>query len=119
MAFVGWFEIAVGIAITAIWVRLLATDEVLELEARDTEMRFHIGVELLTAFLLMTSGIALLLDSGRGTTTFSALAVGALLYTTINSAGYYAQHRRWGAVAGFAVLLLATIAAGTVLVTER
>ena len=117
MAFVGWFEIAVGIAITAIWVRLLATDEVLELEARDTEMRFHIGAELLTAFLLMTSGIALLLDTGRGTTTFSAVAVGALLYITINSAGYYAERRQWPAVAAFFVLALATIGAAASLVS--
>lgn len=45
----------------------------------------------------------------------AALALGALVYTTINSAGYYADLGQWPVVAMFTALTVATGAATVVL----
>jgi hypothetical protein len=116
MRFVGWFEFVTGLAIAALWSLLLATGQVPELTEGRRDILFHIGAELLTALLLIAAGIAVLRVRGQVAAVFAALAAGALLYTTINSAGYYADLGQWQAVAIFAVLTVATVTAATALI---
>jgi hypothetical protein len=47
---------------------------------------------------------------------FAALAAGSLLYTTINSAGHYADLGEWAVVAMFTVLAAVTVTAAAVLI---
>jgi hypothetical protein len=59
-----------------------------------TAMRFHLGAELLTAGAWIASGIGLLTGAlwGPGLGLF---AFDALIYSVINSPGYFAQRREW------------------------
>jgi len=118
VTFVAWFEIVAGSAIIAIWVMLLSAGRVPELAEGDLEIRFHLAAENLSAMVLLAGGIALLSADGTAVSLLAALGLGALGYTTINSAGYYAQRREWPSVVMFAVLTAATITAFAVLITS-
>lgn len=104
---VPWFLIAVGAMIAALWAVLLATGQVPEVERGDPGIWFHVAAELGAAGLAVTAGLAIL-RSRRVGWPLAGLALGALLYTTVNSAGYYADLGDWAAVAGFGVLTVVT-----------
>ncbi len=116
MRFVGWFEIVTGVAIAGLWAMLLTTGQVPELTEGRRDILFHIGAEFLTALLLIVAGIAILTVGSQVATVFAALAAGSLLYTTINSPGYYADLGEWAVVAMFMVLAAATVTTATVLI---
>jgi peptidoglycan/LPS O-acetylase OafA/YrhL len=102
---VAWFQFGIGIAIVWLWTVLLITEQVPEVEAGETKIWFHIVAELFTGILLLWSGRRGL---RRPAPVSSALALGALLYTSITSAGYYADREEWVVVALFGVLVGAT-----------
>lgn len=113
---VAWFELVTGVAIAGLWVMLLATSQVPEIPAGEIDIWFHLLAEFLTAGLLITAGLASF-RAEEGARSRSLLALGALLYTTVNSAGYYAGSGEWPIVAMFTVLALAT--AGAALASLR
>lgn len=107
---VAWFELVVGVAIAGLWVALIVTAQVPEIPAGEIEIWFHLLAEFVTAGLLITAGLASLRAEGKARNR-SLLALGALLYTTVNSAGYYAGGGEWPIVAMFVALALATAGA--------
>jgi hypothetical protein len=115
MQFVGWFAIVVGLAIAGLWSVLLATHQVPELAEGRRDIVFHLGAEFLTALLLVGAGTAVLTTGTGAAPLLAALAMGALLYTTINSAGHYADLGQWPMVAMFGVLAAVTTVAAVVL----
>lgn len=112
---VGWFEIVVGASIAALWTMLLVTGQVPEIGQGRTDIWFHLVAELVTAVLLVAAGMALLTSGGPSAATLAALAAGALAYTTVNSAGHYAQLGQWPVVGMFVALTLATAVVAVVL----
>jgi hypothetical protein len=108
---VGGFLAVAGVAIGVLWVLLLATGQVPEIEAGQADIWFHVVAELAAAVLLVTAGVAVLQDRRRGR-LLAAMAIGALGYTTINSAGYYAEAGDWAPVGLFGLLLVLTVLAG-------
>lgn len=117
MTFIAWFEIVVGVVIAGLWVSLLATRQVPQVEQGRRDIWFHISAELVTAILLLGGGVALLVSGGETAMSVAAVAAGALLYTTVNSSGYYADRRQWPVVGVFGLLAAATVA--TVVVVIR
>lgn len=116
---VGWFQIVIGVAIIGLWVMLLATRQVPQIPAGNRDIWFHLTAELLTAALLAGAGTWLLTTGTDAARTLSAFALGALLYTTINSPGYYADRQEWSMVTMFVVLASVTAAAaGFVIATS-
>ena len=114
MKLVAAFQLIVATAMLSLWAVLLITGQVPEVEQGRTDIWFHLGAEVVTASLLMIAGIALLRSTSPSGPTarsrlLSAFALGALLYTAINSAGYYAELGEWPAVAMFGLLTIATI----------
>lgn len=112
-----WYPIVislgVGIAILGLWSMLLARRQVPELTAGLASMRFHLTAEILTGALLIIAGVA----SRAGVAwapPVAAAALGAALYSTINSPGYYADRGEKALVVMFAVL--AVLIAGAIVV---
>lgn len=116
MTIIAWFQIAVGGGILGLWTTLLVTRQVPEISAGKRDIWFHIAAEALTAALLLAAGIWWLIDATREPRVLSAFALGGLLYTTVNSPGYYAEQRNWPAVAMFTGLASVTTVAGAVAV---
>lgn len=105
---VAWFQLVIGVSILAFWTVFMSTGRVPEIEAGERAIWFHVAAELTTALLLVAAG----LRSTRQPARFlSALALGALLYTSINSPGYYVDLGEWPMVVMFGVLFAITAVA--------
>jgi hypothetical protein len=116
---VGWFLVVVGLAIAGVWTLLLGSGQVPEVADGRVDIIFHLVAEALTATLLVTAGVGLLRGWPRAP-LLAAVAIGALAYTAVNSAGYYAGSGDWPAVTMFAVLAVGTaLAAWRVLRRDR
>ena len=119
MIFVGIFALLVGILMIGQWTVTILKKQVAGPEAGmagrgKVEMAYHWAAEFLTAVLLIIAGMGLLSDAGWGRMTFF-IADGMLIYTVINSAGYFAQQGQKPMVIMFAVLLvLAVVSLGVV-----
>ena len=121
MTFAALYAIVIGILMIGQWIFSIAKKQVPGPEAGPivgrgpVEMLFHWAAEFITAIALLVGGLGLLLGWTWGARVY-LIAVGMLLYTVINSPGYFAQKREWPMVGMFAVLLiLALVSLGLVL----
>jgi len=101
------YGMLVGVAMIGLWITLLLTGEVPELETNPLEIRYHLAAEVLTAVALVGSGAGLW-QGRRWADRAFAVALGLLLYTVINSAGYYADLGDVGMVGVFTALTALT-----------
>ena len=95
MVRIGWFQVVVGAGLLLVWPALILAGEVPELQAGQRDIWFHIAAEVITGLLLVGAGALLLRRPDTGARMLSTFALGALLYTGINSAGYYAELGEW------------------------
>jgi hypothetical protein len=110
------FCLAVGGLMVVQWLVSLASGGVPELETQPFAIGFHLAAEALTAALLAAAGIGLLRRVAwwKGV---ALVALGALLYTVVNSSGYFAEAGVWPMVGVFAVLAVVALTAVRALLT--
>ena len=114
MLFSAIFSIAVGVLMIIQWIITIARGNVQSLEAGSTagrgrtEMMFHWVAEFGTSLMLLLAGIGLLVNSTWALIVFY-IATGMLIYTVINSPGYFAQQKQWPMVSMFSVILILAI----------
>lgn len=104
----GGFVILVGVGMLALWVTFYATGQIPEFETNPYEILYHLFAEILTAVALIVSGVGLFRRNQTARRLYP-VALGLLLYTVINSAGYYADLGEAAMVGMFAVLTIATL----------
>jgi hypothetical protein len=110
MLFPAIFAMSVGALMIAQWAVTLVRSPVAgpdqdPISGRGTtEMAFHWVAEGATAAALITAGFGLLLG-WNGAPKLYLVSIGALIYTVINSPGFFAQRKQWAMVTLFAVLL--------------
>lgn len=113
------FQIAVGVAIIGWWAVAAATNGIVELNEGRIDILFHIVAELVMAVLLIAAGVSIRRNGRtRPATALSGLALGTLLYSSINSPGYFAERGEWSMVGMFAAIAAATVGAAVLLVTD-
>lgn len=105
--FVAVYVIVVGVFMIGFWGFLAATGQA-ELRQRPWDMRFHLLAEFATAVLLVLSGAGAFLGLA-GIPIVAPVALGMLLYTVVNSAGFYAGRANRPMVGMFLVLSLMTL----------
>jgi hypothetical protein len=110
MRIVGWGQVIIGAAIAALWLLLLVTGQVPEINEGRIGIWFHLAAELLLAAVLVAAGLALLRRRAPAR-LLSAVALGALGYSAVNSPGWYAERGEWAMVGMFALVVCATVAA--------
>lgn len=108
MKFAAWYSVVVGVTMFAQWAFFIVAGEVPEFQTEPFRIAFHLIAEAVTALALIGSGAALL-SGRRGAAKIALIASGMLIYTVINSPGYFAQLGQWSLVAMFAVLLVLTL----------
>jgi len=94
MNFVAYYSIFIGIMIITQWLFFILTGNVPEFTTAFWEIIFHIIVEFLTAFILLITGWRMITkrkDAIQG----NLVAQGMLIYSAINSSGYFAQLGQW------------------------
>jgi hypothetical protein len=84
------YSIIIGIAMIGMWLALIVTNQVPEINTEPIRITYHLIGEFLTAILLLIGGFGLFTNRGWGFHVF-LIAMGMLLYTVIVSAGYYGQ----------------------------
>ena len=81
-------------------------------ETAPRAVAFHLAAETVTALLLVVAGVGRLRGVGE---RLGLVASGALLYTVINSAGFFAERSEWPMVAMFGVLLVVAVGCAALL----
>ncbi len=114
MIFAATYAISVGVLMIVQWALTAARDRIPDPTVSAfgrgrRELIFHWVAESVTSISLVVAGIALLLQRNWAPRIY-LLAMGMLLYTAINSAGYFAQRREWPMVAVFGALLVFAVA---------
>lgn len=111
MLFPAIFAMSVGALMIVAWVNTLIRLQVSRPEQDAisgrgaAEMTFHWIAEGATAAALIAAGLGMLLGWGSAAKLY-LVSIGALIYTVINSPGFFAQRKQWVPVALFAVLLV-------------
>lgn len=101
------YQLAIGVGVITWWAFAITTGRVPEIEAGEREIWFHLTAEMVMAGLLIAAGVRV--RTGRwGARPLSALALGTLVYSCVNSAGHFADEGMWSMVAVFGVLVVAT-----------
>lgn len=103
----GWYFTIIGIGIIGLWIMLLATNQVPELETEPAAIAFHITVELLMAVVSIGAGILTLKEHKRSVEAI-LFASGMIVYSVINSSGYYAESGDVAMIVLFSLLLVLT-----------
>jgi hypothetical protein len=114
-AVVGGYAILVGIAMGAWWVVELRGGVLDRPDRTRAELGLHLLAELLTAATLLVGGTLLL--AGRAPAV-ALVGLGMLLYTTIQSPGYFLARGEPGPVAMFGILVATTVVAMALLLAS-
>jgi hypothetical protein len=102
------YSITMGVAMLAVWSAFWALGAIPEMMSRPWEIAMHLTAEFTTAGLLITSGIALLVGA-RWAVRVNVFASGMLVYSLIQSPGYYLQNNAMLFVLLLAVAFLVTV----------
>lgn len=97
-----------GISMFGIWVMFYLTGSIPEIYTKPIELGFHIAAEIITAIILIISGIGLLIRKNWSYEIY-LLSMGMLVYTLIMSPGYFAQKGELAFVAMFSVFIFIAI----------
>ena len=114
MTFASVYVITVGVAIIGYWILLFLKKQNLNKQKAAVinrgliETRLHVTAELVVAVLLLIAGVSLLLKASWGQEIF-LIAIGMLIYTSINSAGYFAQIRQRSMILIFVSVLILSL----------
>ena len=90
------------------WSVFVFTNQIPELNTGSIEIIYHLIAEFLTAILLIVSGIGLV-KRKNWSLHLLLVSLGMLFYTTIVSAGYYADTGDLSMVIMFSILQLITL----------
>ena len=98
------YSITVGASMLMMWLVFYLTGSIPELTTERERIIFHLAAEITTATALIIAGTGLLKTKRWGDQLY-LLSTGALIYTAIQSPGYFLQNGEIGFVVMFAVLL--------------
>ena len=111
--FASIYAVVVGVLMIVMWSFFIISGQVPELQTKPAEILLHIADELLTALLLVLSGV-LVLRRIQWANLVLLIAFGMLFYTMIVSPGYYIQNEAPAFVVMFALLLAVGLFAAVV-----
>jgi hypothetical protein len=112
---IGIYCLSVGVLMMIWWSVSVRRGALRRPDRSRSEMALHLVAEMLTAILLVVSGVSLL-TNGDSAVPIAALALGMLLYTVIASPGYFIARQELPPVYLFGALAMLTIAAAVGLV---
>jgi len=102
------YSITMGVLMLTVWLAFWAFGAIPEMMQTPWEIAMHLTAEFTTAGLLVASGIGLILEA-RWATRVNVFASGMLVYSLIQSPGYYLQKNALIFVGVFVVAFLVTV----------
>lgn len=105
MLFAAIFAVVVGLGMIGQWTASYLGKQIPELKTEPIRIAFHIAAEMVTAMLLIISGVGLIFPTSWAVDLY-LVSTGMLFYTAIVSPGYFAQKGQWGWLGMFAVIII-------------
>lgn len=102
------YSITMGVVMLGLWLVLWGIGAIPDMMTKPWEIAMHLTAEFVTAGLLIVSGTGLLLNA-RWATRVNVFASGMLVYSLIQSPGYYLQRNAGIFVVMSAVAFLITV----------
>lgn len=102
------YSLTMGSLMLLLWLGFWVAGAIPEMADKPWEIAMHLTAEFTTAGLLIASGIGLLLDA-RWAVRVNVFASGMLVYSLIQSPGYYLERSAPIFVLMFAVAFLLTV----------
>lgn len=102
---IGICSAVIGVAVIVMWLVILNGPSLPETK---TELSFHLASEFLMATLLIVSGILVLRRKHPGR-LINMAALGMLIYSVLNAAGYYGDKGETPALIMFNVIAVLTL----------
>ncbi len=102
------FSIFIGIGIIGMWIVFYTTGNIPELVTEPVRISMHILAEVITAIMLIIGGIVILTGVKWGKEIYF-LSMGMLIYTLIQSPGYFIETKDYGLVIMFGVMMVVAI----------
>ena len=99
------YSIAMGLCMISMWTMFYLTGGIPELNTEPFRIAMHLIAEYSTAIGLIIGGYGLIKSKRWGYNLY-LLSTGALIYTLIQSPGYYLQQGNIGFVIMFAVFII-------------
>ncbi len=107
---IGFYYLAVGIGIIGLWTMLYVSKQIPELETEPAAIAFHIFIEIAMGVMAIITALSIL-KRKKSSLTLMLITSGMLMYSVVNSSGYYAETGEYGMIAMFGIIFLFTIAA--------
>lgn len=104
---IGYYSVFTGISVIALWIMILLKGNLPE---GQIELSFHLVSEFLMALLCLASGI-LVIKKIRTGAILNIAALGMVVYSVLNAAGYYGERGDTAMMVMFIVILLLTLSA--------
>ena len=102
---IGVYSLVLGVAVIAMWLIILRGSSVTE---GKLEMSFHLASEFLMATFLIVSGVLVLRRRHPGR-LFNMAALGMVIYSVLNAAGYYGAQGNTPLMIMFIVITVVSI----------
>ena len=102
------YSVIVGIAMIGMWIVFHVTDSIPEIRIEPIRVTLHITAEMVTASALIIGGVGLLANRKWGFRAY-LLSMGMLLYTLIQSPGYFAQKGEVAFVGMFVIFIVLAV----------
>ena len=105
------FSLIAGISIIVVWALMLITGKDAQLQdslrTEPLAIGLHLAAEFITAIMLIIAGITILVKHSRAMKLF-IFALGMLVYSVVNSSGFYAQRGDITFVLMFVIIFILT-----------
>jgi hypothetical protein len=103
-----WYAIIVGVLLVILWGVMILGNTVPEFVSEPWAIAHHITAEMGMAATLLIGGLGALRNK-HWAPTWLLVGLGMVIYSAINSSGYYSQQGQWGVVFMFLVVLGAAV----------
>ena len=103
-----FYSIFIGIAMIGMWIFFYASGNIPELDTEPIRISMHILAEVITAVILILGGIGILVNKKWGKDIY-LVSMGMLIYTLVQSPGYFMETGDYGFVIIFGVLMVLSI----------
>ena len=99
------YSIFVGVCMIGMWILFYVTESIPELKTNPIEIIIHIIAEFITGILLILAGVSILLKKAWSYKLY-LVSSGMLVYTIINSSGYFLERGDIAMTTMFYLLLI-------------
>ena len=102
------YAIFVGVSMISMWLFFYFSNSIPELETEPVRISMHIMAEIITSIVLIAGGIGIWKNKPWGK-NMGIISMGMLIYTLIQSPGYFIELEEYPMVIMFAILFVLAV----------